>query len=108
MRTGLKEKSLMGCWQVYTNACLFRGDSFLQLGTAVAQGHDNKDRTCWKRMGVVLVAGATGGVGKRVVQQMVERSYQVRALVRDADKAGRYSVMMELVVGDITKQNFNP
>jgi len=37
-------------------------------------------------MGVVLVAGATGGV-KRVVQQMVERSYQVRALVRDADKA---------------------
>jgi len=31
-------------------------------------------------MGVVLVAGATGGVGKRVVAQMVERSYQVRAL----------------------------
>jgi len=56
---------------------------------------------------VVLVAGATGGVGKRVVvQQMVERSYQVRAL-RDADKAREIlGDDVELVVGDITKPEF--
>jgi uncharacterized protein YbjT (DUF2867 family) len=40
-----------------------------------------------KQMGVILVAGATGGVGKRVVRRLVEQNYQVRALVRDAKKA---------------------
>ncbi len=39
-----------------------------------------------KRVGVVLVAGATGGVGKRVVRRLLERNYQVRALVRDAHR----------------------
>jgi uncharacterized protein YbjT (DUF2867 family) len=32
----------------------------------------------------ILVAGATGGVGKRVVQQLLADKYPVRALVRDA------------------------
>ena len=36
---------------------------------------------------LILVAGATGGVGKRVVKQLLEQNYQVRALVRDADRA---------------------
>ena len=36
---------------------------------------------------VILVAGATGGVGKRVVRQLLDRNYSVRALVRDAAKA---------------------
>jgi hypothetical protein len=40
-----------------------------------------------KQMGVILVAGATGGVGKRVVRRLVEQNYQVRALVRDAKKS---------------------
>ncbi|KIY95529.1 hypothetical protein MNEG_12434 [Monoraphidium neglectum] len=37
--------------------------------------------------GVVLVTGATGGVGKRVVQLLLERGRRVRVLVRDVDKA---------------------
>lgn len=37
--------------------------------------------------GVVLVTGATGGVGKRVVQQLLAKGRRVRALVRDVDKA---------------------
>jgi uncharacterized protein YbjT (DUF2867 family) len=67
--------------------------------------NDNKDRPAGgKRVGEVLVAGATGGVGKRVVQQLVERGYQVRTLVRDADKARAIlGDNVELVVGDITK-----
>ena len=32
--------------------------------------------------GVVLVAGATGGVGRRIVRQLRERGIPVRALVR--------------------------
>jgi uncharacterized protein YbjT (DUF2867 family) len=67
--------------------------------------NDNKDRPVGgKKVGVILVAGATGGVGKRVVRQLVERGYQVRSLVRDADKARAIlGDAVELVVGDITK-----
>ena len=54
-------------------------------------------------MGVILVAGATGGVGKRVVRQLVEQNYQVRALVRDAKKAQQMlGNDVELFEADIT------
>ncbi len=66
---------------------------------------DNKDRPDGaKQVSVILVAGATGGLGKRVVQRLVERGYRVRALVRDLDKAR--SILgndVDLVVADITK-----
>ena len=65
---------------------------------------DNKDRTAGGKMRLVLVAGATGGVGKRVAQRLVERGYQVRSLVRDAEKARTIlGDDVELVVGDITQ-----
>ncbi len=57
-----------------------------------------------RNVGVILVAGATGGVGKRVVRRLVERGEKVRALVRDIDKAR--SILgddIDLVAGDITK-----
>ena len=37
-------------------------------------------------MGTILVTGAAGGVGKRVVRRLQEQKYRVRALVRDAKK----------------------
>lgn len=56
-----------------------------------------------KKVGVVLVAGATGGVGRRVVQRLVESGYQVRSLVRDIDKAqAMFDKNVELCKGDIT------
>lgn len=65
---------------------------------------DNKDEPTGGKMGVVLVAGATGGVGKRVVQLLRERGYQVRSLVRDKDKAREIlGDEVELAVGDITQ-----
>jgi uncharacterized protein YbjT (DUF2867 family) len=55
-------------------------------------------------MGVILVAGATGGVGKRVVKKLVAQGYQIRCLVRDIDKARPIlGDDIDLVVGDITK-----
>ncbi|GAX35447.1 CIA30 family protein [Nodularia sp. NIES-3585] len=57
-----------------------------------------------RNMGVILVAGATGGVGKRVVQRLVQRGEKVRALVRDIEKAR--SILgddIDLVAADITK-----
>ncbi|MBD2663468.1 hypothetical protein B6N60_03360 [Richelia sinica FACHB-800] len=57
-----------------------------------------------KNMGVILVAGATGGVGKRVVAKLVGQGYHVRCLVRDIEKARNIlSEAVDLVVGDITK-----
>ncbi|MBD2293006.1 CIA30 family protein [Anabaena sphaerica FACHB-251] len=56
------------------------------------------------KMGVILVAGATGGVGKRVVQRLLAQGYKVRCLVRDIDKArSTLGNDVDLVVGDITK-----
>ncbi len=56
-----------------------------------------------KRVGVILVAGATGGVGKRVVRRLIERNYQVRALVRDVQRAREMlGNDVELFEADIT------
>ncbi|QDZ38480.1 NAD-dependent epimerase/dehydratase family protein [Euhalothece natronophila Z-M001] len=39
------------------------------------------------KTGTILVAGATGGVGKRVVRELQKQNYPVRALVRSIDRA---------------------
>lgn len=51
-----------------------------------------------RRDGVVMVTGATGGVGKRVVQMLLARGRRVRALVRDVPKA------RELLVSEIERE----
>jgi uncharacterized protein YbjT (DUF2867 family) len=57
-----------------------------------------------KSVGVILVAGATGGLGKRVVGRLIQRGYQVRCLVRDIEKArSMLGNDVDLVVADITK-----
>lgn len=48
----------------------------------------------------ILVTGATGNIGTKVVQQLVERGANVRALVRNADKA-RLPEGVEVAVGDL-------
>ncbi|BAZ32305.1 NADH:ubiquinone oxidoreductase complex I intermediate-associated protein 30 [Cylindrospermum sp. NIES-4074] len=80
---------------------------FLNWVQQLIQGRpsDNQDRPNGGRnMGVILVAGATGGVGKRVVRRLGERGFNVRCLVRDIEKAR--SILgndVDLVVADITK-----
>lgn len=56
-----------------------------------------------KSVGVILVAGATGGVGKRVVRRLLERGDRVRALVRDTQRAKEIlGDRVELFAADIT------
>ncbi|MDZ8187522.1 MAG: CIA30 family protein [Nostoc sp. ChiSLP02] len=80
---------------------------FLNWVQQLIQGRpqDNQNRpNGGSNVGVILVAGATGGVGKRVVKRSLERGYKVRALVRDIDKAR--SILgndVDLVVADITR-----
>lgn len=69
----------------------------------LVQGRDGKVMTV-EQGEVVLVAGGTGGLGRRVVRRLLEQDYRVRALVRDAEKGGSLlGDTVELVVGDITK-----
>ncbi|KAK6123970.1 hypothetical protein DH2020_042315 [Rehmannia glutinosa] len=54
--------------------------------------------------GIVLVAGATGGVGRRVVDLLRKKGLPVRVLVRNEEKARRMlGPDVDLIVGDITK-----
>lgn len=50
----------------------------------------------------LLVVGATGGTGREVVRQALERGYQVRALVRDEARARAVlGEQVTLIVGDM-------
>ncbi|XP_047972293.1 protein HIGH CHLOROPHYLL FLUORESCENCE PHENOTYPE 173, chloroplastic [Salvia hispanica] len=54
--------------------------------------------------GIVLVAGATGGVGRRVVDILRKNGQAVRVLVRNEEKARKMlGEDVDLIVGDITK-----
>lgn len=48
----------------------------------------------------ILVTGATGNVGRNVVEQLVKRGADVRALVRDPSKAG-FPAGVDVVQGDL-------
>lgn len=54
-------------------------------------------------MGTILVIGATGGVGKRIVSRLLAKNYPVRTLVRDANRAKSIlGDQVELFEGDVT------
>lgn len=56
--------------------------------------------------GLILVLGATGGTGRRVVKQLLNQGYGVRAVVRDRQKAEKVlpaSPLLEIFVGDVTQ-----
>jgi hypothetical protein len=57
-----------------------------------------------KRMGVVLVAGATSNLGQQVVQQLLSQGYQVRSLVPDLQQ-GREILGTEadLIAANVTQ-----
>src|SRR4051812_2834386 len=51
----------------------------------------------------ILVVGATGSIGRLVVEEALAQGHAVRALVRDATKARRMPIAAEVVVGDVTR-----
>ncbi|MDG2991373.1 CIA30 family protein [Candidatus Synechococcus calcipolaris G9] len=61
--------------------------------------------------GLILVLGATGGTGRRLVKQLLGQGYGVRALVRDRQKAEKvlpHSELLEIVTGDVTEADSLP
>lgn len=56
------------------------------------------------RPSTVLIAGATGSIGRHAVTEALRQGYTVRALVRDQARAARILPDgVELVVGDLTR-----
>ena len=51
----------------------------------------------------VLVVGATGSIGRHVVDVSLEKGYTVRALVRAPAKARQFPKGVHLVTGDVTR-----
>src|SRR5271157_3472392 len=51
----------------------------------------------------VLVVGATGSIGRLVVEEAVRQGYVVRALVRTPSKARKFSAQVEVISGDVTR-----
>lgn len=48
------------------------------------------------------MVGATGSIGQHVVEEALKRGYQVRALVRNPNKA-RFDDRVEIFIGDLTR-----
>jgi uncharacterized protein YbjT (DUF2867 family) len=51
----------------------------------------------------VLVVGATGSIGRLVVEEAVRQGHAVKALVRDTGKARRLPAEAQVVLGDVTQ-----
>lgn len=56
----------------------------------------------------VLVVGATGSIGRLVVEEAVREGHEVRALVRDRGKSSRLPAGAEVIVGDVTRPETLP
>jgi uncharacterized protein YbjT (DUF2867 family) len=51
----------------------------------------------------VLVVGATGSIGRLVVEEAIRQGHTVRALVRTPDKARQLPSEAQVVIGDVTQ-----
>jgi uncharacterized protein YbjT (DUF2867 family) len=51
----------------------------------------------------VLVVGATGSIGRLVVEEATRQGHAVRALIRDSRKASQFPAGVQAVVGDLTR-----
>ncbi|MFY9646813.1 MAG: SDR family oxidoreductase [Terriglobales bacterium] len=51
----------------------------------------------------VLVVGATGSIGRLVVEEAARQGYIVRALVRTPSKARKFPAQVEVVAADVTR-----
>jgi uncharacterized protein YbjT (DUF2867 family) len=54
-------------------------------------------------LGRVLVAGATGYLGRHIVSRLKSDGYWVRALVRHTDQAAELPMADEIFIGDVTR-----
>ncbi|XP_073264934.1 protein HIGH CHLOROPHYLL FLUORESCENCE PHENOTYPE 173, chloroplastic isoform X2 [Populus alba] len=76
------------------------------LAEAGKQGWDLGPKKSMESSGIVLVVGATGGVGRRVVDVLQKKGLPVRVLARNEEKARKMlGPDIDLIIGDITKES---
>ncbi len=51
---------------------------------------------------MILVAGATGGTGRQVVERLLRAGQPVRALIRRPEQAAQFAPAVETALGDLT------
>jgi len=56
----------------------------------------------------VLVVGATGSIGRLVVEEALRQGHSVRALVRTPDKARALPHESQVAIGDVTRPDTLP
>jgi uncharacterized protein YbjT (DUF2867 family) len=56
----------------------------------------------------VLVVGATGSIGRLVVDEAIQQGHAVRALVRTAGKGRQFPREAQVIVGDVTQPDTLP
>ncbi|CAM0946061.1 unnamed protein product [Alopecurus aequalis] len=77
----------------------FAGQQSWDIGCAPTEAPKKMENT-----DVVLVTGATGGVGRRVVDVLRKKGLPVRVLVRNEEKARKMlGPDVDLIIGDVTK-----
>jgi len=82
-------------WMVLILACVM---------TACAQTPIAKDPKLTKNQ-LILVAGATGRTGRLIVNELLSEGYQVRAFVRNEEKAKKlFADRVQISVGDVKDQ----
>lgn len=60
------------------------------------------------RPNTVLIVGATGSIGRHAVTEALRQGYNVRALVRNPDRARALPDGIDIVVGDLTRPDTLP
>jgi uncharacterized protein YbjT (DUF2867 family) len=68
-----------------------------------APSPDRKEDTLAIFAMTVLVVGATGSIGRLVVDEALRQGHVVRALVRSADKARQLPKQAQVIIGDVTR-----
>lgn len=81
---------------------------FLESLTAIftqPSAKEQAEKGSFSAMDIVLVTGATGGVGKRIVDVLRKGGIPVRVLVRNPEKARRLlGPEVDMVIGDVTQK----
>ncbi|NER32832.1 MAG: NAD(P)H-binding protein [Oscillatoria sp. SIO1A7] len=98
-----QSKSSWDLGRFFRTLAYFRVIPFIGSLDGLGKDSKKKNKANSSQKPRVLVAGATGGVGKRVVRRLQERGYQTRSLVRDAKRARTIlGNSVELVEANIT------
>jgi uncharacterized protein YbjT (DUF2867 family) len=69
--------------------------------------HSDPEAAAMRKL-TLLVVGATGSIGRLVVEEALRQGHAVRAFVRSQRKAGRLPPEAQVVVGDLTRPETLP